>query len=66
MESQRLEVYQNLIDRLLTCPSGEKAQILDTNADLVDGGLVETMVQVAEAIAQRGEQSAANFLIDIA
>jgi CHAT domain-containing protein/predicted LPLAT superfamily acyltransferase len=66
MDEQRQQAYLTLINALLTCPSGEEGQTLQDNAELVDAGLVETMVQVAEAFAEEGDENAAQFLIGMA
>jgi tetratricopeptide (TPR) repeat protein len=66
MDEQRLQAYLTLINALLTCPSGEEGQILQDNAEFVDAGLVATMAQVAEALAERGDENAAQFLIGLA
>ena len=66
MKEYRRESYINLINGLLSCPSGEEPQILKANPDLVDAGLVQTMVQVAEVLEEKGDRNAANFLIDVA
>jgi len=66
MKEQRLESYINLINGLLSCSSGEEPQILNANPDLVDAGLVQTMVQIAEVLEEKGDRNAADFLIDIA
>ncbi|MEQ8998630.1 MAG: CHAT domain-containing tetratricopeptide repeat protein [Coleofasciculus sp. B1-GNL1-01] len=66
MDEQRQHAYLTLITALLTCPNSEEGQILQDNAELVDAGLVETMAQVAEALAERGDENAAQFLIGMA
>ncbi|EDX75811.1 hypothetical protein MC7420_6466 [Coleofasciculus chthonoplastes PCC 7420] len=66
MDEERQHAYLTLINALLTCPSGEEGQILQDNAELVDAGLLETMAQVAEAFADRGDENAAQFLIGMA
>ncbi len=66
MDEQRLQAYLTLINALLTCPSGEEGQILQNNSKLVDAGLLETMAQVAEVLAERGDENAAQFLIRLA
>ncbi|MBW4545761.1 MAG: CHAT domain-containing protein [Symplocastrum torsivum CPER-KK1] len=66
MKEQRREAYINLINGLLSCPSGEEPQILNANPDLVDAGFVQTMVQVAEVLEEKGDRNAADFLIDVA
>ncbi|WP_229424330.1 hypothetical protein [Moorena producens] len=47
MDEERLQAYLRLIQMLLNCPSG-KEEILNSHWDLVDGGLVQVMLQVAE------------------
>ncbi|MEQ9625742.1 CHAT domain-containing protein [Coleofasciculus chthonoplastes] len=66
MDEQRQQAYLTLINALLTCPSGEEGQTLQDNAELVDAGLLETMAQVAEVLAERGDENAAQFLIGMA
>ncbi|MCL1465761.1 CHAT domain-containing protein [Argonema galeatum] len=66
MNEQRLQAYLNLINALLNCPSGEESEILNANRELVDAGLVETMAKEAEMLSQRGDENAANYLIDVA
>jgi len=66
MSEQREERYFNLIDRLLRCPNGEEPQVLDSEPDLLDAGLVKTLMQVATMMAHQDNQDAAKFLIFIA
>lgn len=66
MNERLQKAYLNLINSLLNCPSGEEAQILNANGDLVDAGLVQTMEQVASVLAEQGNPNAANFLRNIA
>jgi len=66
MSEQREERYFNLIDRLLRCPSGEEPQVLDSEPDLLDAGLIKTLMQVATMMAHQDNQDAAKFLIFIA
>jgi CHAT domain-containing protein/tetratricopeptide (TPR) repeat protein len=42
MDENRLQADLKLIQALFDCPSGEKAQILATNRNIVDAGLVES------------------------
>jgi|GEM_PF-310125 len=66
MNEQRQEAYLNLIQSLLSCPSGEESQILNAHQNLIDAGLVEALAQVTEVLQERGDQNAANFLDDLA
>ncbi|MFB8791618.1 MAG: CHAT domain-containing protein [Potamolinea sp.] len=55
MNEDRQSAYLNLIEELLTCPSGEEPEILNANSDLIDAGLTATLADVeleqAESIA---------------
>ncbi|MBE9138678.1 hypothetical protein IQ254_16005 [Nodosilinea sp. LEGE 07088] len=42
--ADRQEHYLALIDRLLAFPSGEEPQVLDSEPDLLDAGLVKTLM----------------------
>lgn len=66
MTQQRQELYLNLIDQLLSCPNGQEPEVLDAQAELLDAGLVQTMVQVATVMAHENNQDAAKFLIHVA
>ncbi|MDE5070351.1 MAG: hypothetical protein O4806_00100, partial [Trichodesmium sp. St5_bin8] len=65
MDKKPREAYINLIDQLLTSPSGEAEKILETNQELVDEGLLEIMEFSAQQLAENDDenaQNAANFL----
>lgn len=66
MSDPRQEQYFNLIDQLLQCPSGEEPHVLDSQSDLLDTGLVKTLMQVATMMAHQDNQDAAKFLIYVA
>ncbi|NEO73263.1 CHAT domain-containing tetratricopeptide repeat protein, partial [Moorena sp. SIO3H5] len=66
MDQERLQAYVSLIQDLLSCPSGEEAEVLNSHQDLVDGGLVQMMQQVAEWWAQEGNKNAAEYLTSVA
>lgn len=66
MSDNRQERYFNLIDQLLKCPSGQEPEILDSQPDLLDEGLVKTLMQVAMMMAHQDNQDAAKFLIFVA
>ncbi|NEP13102.1 MAG: hypothetical protein F6K14_23435 [Symploca sp. SIO2C1] len=58
MDENRSQAYLKLIQSLLDSPRGEEAQILQANSELVDAGLVQVMVSVAEHLAAEGSQNA--------
>ena len=61
------EAYLEVIEGLLNCSDSEAAvELLNANSDLVDGGLVQTMAQVAAMLEERGDQQAADLLFSIA
>lgn len=66
MDESRLQKYVNLIHALLDCPGGEEAQVLSANQQLVDAGLVQTMLRVANEQMALGKLDAANFLMNLA
>lgn len=62
MQQRRLKAYLELIQELLSCPSGEEWIRLRQNEDLVDPGFVQTMEQVANSLAKEGDVQRATFL----
>jgi len=66
MSEQRQNQYFNLIDQLLKCPSGQEPDVLDSQPELLDAGLVKALMQVATMMAHQDNQDAAKFLIFIA
>src|SRR4028119_2045715 len=66
MNSEREQAYLNLINQLLTSPSGEEAQVLETHPELLDDGLVATMLEGAENLRRFGQLNNANRLMNCA
>jgi CHAT domain-containing protein len=66
MDEQRIGDYLNLIQALLSCPGGEEAEILAAHQELIDAGLLLVMEQVADSMAQEGNDNTAEFLRDVA
>jgi len=66
MNSEREQAYLNLINQLLTCPSGEEAQVLETHPELRDDGLVAAMLEEAENLRRFGQLNKANRLMNCA
>jgi tetratricopeptide (TPR) repeat protein len=58
--------YLQLIQQLLSCPSGEEAQILQDNLELLDAGFLQVCEAVVANLTQQGEQNAADFLLNLA
>ena len=62
MDENRIPAYLNLIQQLLTCPSGEEPQILQANSELIDGDFLQVCQMIAENLAGEGQEDAADFL----
>jgi CHAT domain-containing protein len=62
----QLQDYLNLILALLTCPDGQKAELLQKNRKLLDKTLLEVMEKAAAIFAERGNQNAADWLRNFA
>ncbi len=66
MDENRQQAYLYLIQELLRCSPGSEQTILNDNRDLLDANLVQMMGQMAEALAQTGDCSTADRLINFA
>lgn len=66
MSDNRQNEYYDLIDRLLRCPNGEEPEVLAAQPDLLDAGLVQTLVQVASYMAHENNPDGAQFLVHVA
>jgi len=62
----QLQDYLDLILALLTCPSGQEAELLQKNRNLLDKTLLEVMQQVAARLAEKENQKAADRLRNFA
>jgi tetratricopeptide (TPR) repeat protein len=65
-DNERPSAYLELIETLMSCPSGTEAEILRNNQDLIDTQFVLTLGQVAGIMAEIGEQKVSEFLKSIA
>jgi CHAT domain-containing protein len=66
MNEQRTQAYLNLINQLLSCNEGDEPRILQENRELVDDGLVEVMVAVAQEYGEAGKENEARWLMNMA
>src|SRR4028118_1580411 len=66
MNSEREQAYLNLINQLLTCPSGEEAEVLETHPELLDDGLVAAMLEEADNLRAQGKLKTAKWLKNFA
>ncbi|PSB19195.1 hypothetical protein C7B61_22225 [filamentous cyanobacterium CCP1] len=66
LREQRQEQYLTLIEQLLNCPNGQEPDILDAQPDLIDAGLVQTLVKVGTIMAHQENQAGAKFLFHVA
>ncbi|MBW4661060.1 MAG: tetratricopeptide repeat protein [Drouetiella hepatica Uher 2000/2452] len=58
MDEQRLQAYVSLIEKLLGCPQGQEAALLQANAELVNAELVTVMEQVTASLESQGDSNA--------
>ena len=63
---QRQGQYYDLIDQLLKCPSGQEPELLDAHPDLLDEGLVRSLIQVATYFSHENNGEAGRFLVHVA
>ncbi|NJO72581.1 MAG: hypothetical protein HC833_01670 [Leptolyngbyaceae cyanobacterium RM1_406_9] len=63
---QRQTQYLQLIEQLLACPNGQEPDVLDAQPDLIDAGLVQTLVRVGTMMAHEENQDGAKFLFHVA
>ncbi|WP_254567174.1 hypothetical protein [Oscillatoria sp. HE19RPO] len=66
MNEERIEASRNLIQQLLTCPSGEGPQILKQQFELVDEEFVRLCEQEAQKLQQVGKENQAVLLRNVA
>lgn len=66
ISEERQNQYFDLIDELLKCPNGQEPELLQAHQDLIDAGLIQTMLQVAAVFAHQGNEDGAKFLIHVA
>lgn len=66
MTTVQYEKYYDLIDNILRCPAGEEPNVLDQRPELLDAGLVVTLIQVATSLAHNNQQDAAKCLVHVA
>ncbi|MEO3705976.1 hypothetical protein [Trichormus azollae] len=66
MTDERQIQYFNLIDELLRCPNGQEPEVLEAQPELIDSGLIHSMLQVGTMFAHEGNQDGAQFLFFIA
>ncbi|MFM6407689.1 MAG: tetratricopeptide repeat protein, partial [Microcystis sp.] len=66
MNEQRTQAYLNLINQLLSCNDGDEPRIVQENRELLDEGLVQVMVAVAQQYENAGRQNEAQWLLNMA
>jgi len=62
INQQRLKAYLDVVQGLLSCPSGEEWILLRQHPELVNSELVEVMEQVAHHLSAQGDIKAATYL----
>jgi len=66
MYENRIVAYHQLIQQLLECPSKEETKILKKNIQLLDPGLLYTIIEGAKQVDENGNQEIAKFLTNLA
>ncbi|MGK7957187.1 MAG: CHAT domain-containing protein [Crocosphaera sp.] len=66
MNEQRNQAYLTLINQLLSCKEGDETKILQENQELLDQGLIEVMIAVAQQLEEAERENEAQFLMNIA
>jgi hypothetical protein len=66
LTEERRHQYLGLIEKLFECPNGQEPEVLNAQLELVDAGLVQTMVQIATMMTHENNQDGAKFLIHVA
>ncbi|NES19064.1 MAG: CHAT domain-containing protein [Symploca sp. SIO3E6] len=62
MDENSCQNHLELIQLLLTCPSGEETMILEAHPELVDAELVQAMLSVSEQMAAHQDEYRASWL----
>ncbi|MBD2542831.1 CHAT domain-containing protein [Planktothricoides raciborskii] len=65
MDEERIAAYDQLIQNLLECPNGEESKILKAHSDLLDPGLLQRIIAVAQYFNDNDEQNISGFLTNI-
>ena len=66
MNPERQEAYLDLIERVLSCPTGQAPEVLSSCSDLIDAGFVQMLIQVSASMARAGSEDTAEFLVQLA
>ena len=66
MNPERQEAYLNLIERVLSCPTGQAPEVLSSYSDLIDAGFVQMLIEVSASMACAGNEDTADFLVQLA
>ncbi|NET78325.1 MULTISPECIES: CHAT domain-containing protein [Okeania] len=66
MNQNRIQAYINLIQQLLNSPTERKDKILATNQKLLDKGLLQTIIMMAQTSAEKGNEEAQELLLTFA
>ncbi len=66
MNEQRTQAYLTLINQLLSCNQGDEPRILQENQELLDQGLIEVMIAVAQQFEEAGRENETQWLMNMA
>ncbi len=65
MDDRRIAAYDQLIQKLLECPNGEESKILKAHSDLLDPGLLQRIIAVAQYFNDNGDEITSDFLTNL-
>ncbi len=65
MNNHRMNVYLQLIKKLCECTNGKQEQILTEHSELLEPGLVETIIAEAKKSDDNGNQNDTSFLTNL-
>jgi tetratricopeptide (TPR) repeat protein/CHAT domain-containing protein len=65
MDDNRMNAYLQLIKKLRECTNGKEEQILKEHSELLEPGLVETIIAEAKKSDDNGNQNDTNFLTNL-
>ncbi|MEB3340885.1 CHAT domain-containing protein [Okeania sp.] len=66
MNPNRIQNYINLIQEILSAPTEKTSQILASNPELLDQGLLQTIIMVAQKSGEKGNQEIQEILLTLA
>lgn len=66
MDKTRINAYWQFIQKLIESPNSEQTQIVNAHSELLDPGLLQTLIVAAKQFDNNGNQKVAKFLTNFA